>query len=146
MSKISQELHAGEKISKEFSMHPLDSFSTYVIGGILILIVIGIPLIIVSELMRRGHKYYLTNERIIHQYVFLSKKTSTVFYDKVQDVRLTQGLIERIFGLGKIHVNTAGTHTTEIVFKGVKNPAEIKRIIERHVMEKKRMVVQGRPV
>ena len=57
-------------------------------------------------------------------------------YNKLQDVHFTQGLIERMLGIGKIHLNTAGTHMMEIVFKGVKNPIKIKRLIESNMMKK----------
>lgn len=142
MSGISEELHTGEKIQKEFGIHPLEYLVVYIIGLILtltmFLAIIGIPLIIIAEFVRRGHKYYLTDQRVIHQFTFLSRKTSTVLYDKIQDIHFTQGIIERIFGIGKVHINTAGTHLVEIIFVGVQDPVNVKRMIESHMMKKKK--------
>ena len=140
MSGISEEMHDGEKIEKEFGIHPLQYFWLYLIGAIFILTIqgafIGIPLIIIVELMRRGNKYYITDKRVIHQFTFISRKTSAALYDKIQDIHFTQGCLERIFGIGKVHINTAGTHLVEIVFAGVQNPVNIKRMIEEHMIKK----------
>ena len=135
---IGEELHKGEKIEKELGIHPLEYLGFYVLGIVLALTVvgaiIGIPIIIITELIRRGNKYYITDKRIIHQFTFLSRKTSSAFYDKIQDIHFTQGVSERIFGIGKIHINTAGTHLIEIVFKGVQNPISVKRMIENNMI------------
>lgn len=135
---IGEELHKGEKIKKELGIHPLEYSGFYVLGIVLALTVvgaiIGIPIIIITELIRRGNKYYITDKRIIHQFTFLSRKTSSAFYDKIQDIHFTQGVSERIFGIGKIHINTAGTHLIEIVFKGVQNPISVKRMIENNMI------------
>lgn len=142
MTEISEELHKGEKIEKEFSPHPLAYLGHYIFGGflglftIMLLAIPGIIYILIIEGIRRGNKYYITDKRVIHQFTFLSRKTSSVMYDKLQDVHFTQGLIERIFGIGKVHLNTAGTHLVEIVFKGLPNPVNVKRIIEHHMMKK----------
>jgi uncharacterized membrane protein YdbT with pleckstrin-like domain len=144
MSGISEELHQREKIEKEFSPHPLAYLGHYIFGGLLCLLTItliaipGILYILIIEGIRRGNKYYITNKRVIHQFTFLSRKTSSAMYDKLQDVHFTQGLIERIFGIGKVHLNTAGTHLVEIVFKGIQNPVNVKRMIEDHMMKKEK--------
>ena len=127
-------LHKGEKIQKEITPHPLSYLGYYILGGLFIfLYFIGIFIILIVELVRRGHKYYITNERLIHQFTFISRKTSSIRYDKIQDIHLTQGLLERIFKIGKIYINTAGTTFIEMVFKGVKSPAYVKRIIEENI-------------
>lgn len=136
---IGEELHKGEKIEKVFGIHPLAFLWIYIFGGLISLTIIGaifgIPLIILAEFYRRGNKYYITDKRVIHQFTFLSRKTSSVFYDKIQDVHFTQGLIGRIFGIGNVHINTAGTHLIEIIFKGIQDPVNVKRMIENRMMK-----------
>lgn len=140
---LSEELHKGEKIEKQFSPHPLAYFGHYVFGGILTLATIfllgipGIIYIVIVELIRRGNKYYITNERIIHEFTFLTRKISSALYNKIQDLYFTQGILGRIFGIGTIHINTAGTHLIEIKFKGIPNPMAVKRSIEHKMMKKK---------
>ena len=109
----------------------------YIIGIFFIFIFfIGILIIILVELIRRGNTYYITNKRVIHEFTFLSRKISSTTYDKIQDIHMTQNLIERIFGIGTIHINTAGTHFIEIKFKGIKEPISIKRLVETHYIKK----------
>jgi len=139
---IGEEIHKDEKIEKEFSPHPWEYLIHYIIGGFFLFfgiagVILGAIYILVIEGIRRGNKYYITNERVIHQFTFLSRKTSSCLYNKIQDVHFTQTLIERIFGIGKVHINTAGTHIVEIVFKGIKNPVNVKRMVEQHMMKKK---------
>ncbi len=140
---IGEELHKGEKVEKVFSPHPMAYLGHYIFGGFLCLFTIfllaipGITYIWIIEGIRRGNKYYITNKRVIHQFKFISRKTSSTIYNKLQDIHFTQGIIERIFGIGKIHLNTAGTNVVEIVFKGIKNPVGVKRIIEHHMMKKR---------
>lgn len=139
---LAEELHTGEKIEKQFSPHPFAYLGHYIFGGLLCLFTImllaipGILYILIIEGIRRGNKYYITNKRVIHQFTFLSRKTSGVIYNKIQDIHFTQNIIERIFGIGKVHINTAGTHLVEIVFKGIHNPVNVKRMIEKHMMKK----------
>ena len=134
---ITEELHTGEKIIKEIKPSRLYYFLDYVLGFILLFVFfIGILLIILAELMRRANTYYITNKRIIHEFTFLSRKISSTTYNKIQDIHMTQNIIERIFGIGTIHLNTAGTHFIEIRFKGVKDPISVKRLLETYFMKK----------
>ncbi|MDP3728230.1 MAG: PH domain-containing protein [bacterium] len=139
MAGMSEEMHMGEKIEKEFSPSPWEYLGWYILGGFLLFawIIPGVIVILIAEGIRRGNKYYITNKRVIHQFTFLSRKTSSAQFDKLQDVHFTQNIIERIFGIGKVHMNTAGTHLVEIVFKGVQNPVNVKRMVEHNMMRKK---------
>ena len=139
MAGMSEEMHKGEKIEKEFSPSPWEYLGWYILGGFFLFafIIPGVIIILIAEGVRRGNKYYITNKRVIHQFTFLSRKTSSTQFDKLQDVHFTQNIIERIFGIGKVHMNTAGTHLVEIVFKGVQNPVNVKRMVEHNMMHKK---------
>jgi len=136
---ISEELHTHEKILKQLTPSRWAFWGLYLIG-ILSIVLLGLGLIIIlfTELIRRGTKYYLTDKRIIHEYQFLVRKTSSTLYEKIQDMHFTQGIIERIVGIGTIHINTAGTTFIEITLRGIQNPVPIKRLIEEQMMKKHR--------
>ena len=124
-------MHRGEKILKEMTPSRWAYLGFYLFGAILIVFMgIGLLIIIITELVRRGNKYYVTDKRVMHDFTFLSRKVSSAMYEKIQDIHFTQGIIERIVGIGTIHINTAGTTFIEIKFKGVENPVSVKRIIE----------------
>ena len=140
-SLIQEDLHKGEKIEKEAMPDVWAYLSHWIGGGIICLLTIfllaipGIIYIVIANLVRKGNKYYVTNKRVIHEFTFLSRKISSTSYDKIQDVHLTQGLIERMFNIGTIHINTAGSHNIEVIFKGVKHPRAIRNQIEKHIVK-----------
>ena len=143
---VDEELGKNEKILQVTEPHQLSYIGQYfsvVLIGLFFLglfsalfgIVIMLLGTLLVELVRRNNKYYVTNKRIIHDFTFyfLMRKMSNAFYDKLQDLHLTQGLIERLFDLGTLSFNTAGSHVIEIKFKGIKNPTFTKKLIEEHL-------------
>ncbi len=134
-----EDLHKGEKIEEQTMPDAWAYLNHWIVGGFLCIITLflfaipGIIYIVIADQVRKGNKYYITNKRVIHEFTFLSRKVSGTFYDKIQDVHLTQNLIERMFNIGTIHINTAGSHNIEVVFKGVKHPRAIRKHIEKHI-------------
>jgi len=65
-----------------------------------------IPLAIIGFLLvesyRRGHRYFLTNYRIITVKKFISREVREIMYDKITDIYIDQGLLGRIFNYGTI--------------------------------------------
>lgn len=61
--------------------------------------VIGLAL---TEFYRRGHRYYITNYRVIMKKGFISKEEREVVYDKITDLYIHQGLLGRIFNYGTV--------------------------------------------
>ena len=136
-SSIQGDLQKGEKIEKQIIPNVWDYLHHWIIGGFLCLFYIfpGVIYIIVANLVRKGNKYYITNKRVIHEFTFLSRKVSGTSYDKIQDIHLTQNLIERLFKIGTIHMNTSGSQKVEVSFKGIEHPRAIKNHIDKHLMK-----------
>jgi len=134
---ISEEMRKGEKVLKEIKPSHW-AFLIWYIMGIVFLPVLGIGLvvIIIALLVRSGTTFYITDERVIYELTFLSRKISSATYDKIQDLHFTQGILGRIAGFGTIHINTAGTFFVEIKFFGVNNPVSVKRMIEEHMVKR----------
>ena len=130
---ITEEIHKNEKIIKTIKPSRWTYLSAYLIGILTFWFFLGIIFIVIAELLRRANTYYITSKRLIHEYTLLSRKTSSTSYDKIQDLHTTQNIIERIVGIGTIHINTAGTHFIEIKFKGVPDPFSVKRMIDARV-------------
>ena len=91
--------------------------------------VIGILFLISAEILRSANRYYITTTRVVHEYKLFSRKRSSATYRHIQDLHATQSILERLVGIGTLHINTAGTHLTEIKFKGVSKPFYVKSII-----------------
>ncbi len=60
---------------------------------------IGFPLI---EAYRRGHRYFVTNYRIVMIKKFIRKETREIMHDKITDVYINQGILGRIFNYATI--------------------------------------------
>lgn len=143
---IHEDLHEGEKIILETHPHRWVYAAWYAVGVALMSslygIAIGIPylafgaflgllVIILAGFLRRADKYYVTDKRVIHEYRLVTRKVSSAFYNKIQDLQFTQNIFERLMGIGTVHMNTAGGAEVEITFKGI--TPQVKRIIEEHM-------------
>lgn len=86
----------------------------------------------IAEAARRVEYFELRREGVARGFSFFSRGETLARYERIQDISVTQSVWDRIFGIGTVTVNTAGSSKPEIVFHGVKNPDALKkRILER---------------
>ena len=124
---IKDDLQTGEKIEYQTNPSPWNYLGRYIIGFFLAIF----PLFL-FEWNRRSHNYYLTNKKIICEYTWLSRKMTSINYGNIRDIHLKQGLVQRIFGIGDVYIDTSGGSGMEMVVKGIKDPREFKRKIGLH--------------
>lgn len=86
-----------------------------------------------AELARIGHRYSLTDQKVIKEEGIFSKAFKSVRYDQITDTTLEMNFTERMFSLGDIAISTAGTTGYEVVLKGLNDPREIKSMIEQQM-------------
>ncbi len=55
---------------------------------------------------------------------FLNRKSDTISYDRITDVTLSKPVLQRIFGTGTIHINTAGSTHQVFSISYIENPEE----------------------
>ncbi|RLI10765.1 hypothetical protein DRO33_05300 [Candidatus Bathyarchaeota archaeon] len=91
---------------------PLSSLGPFTVAG-------GILGLFVVEAMRRGHKYYITNRRIIMSKEFISKSERYVYYEDITDVVPEKGLLGRVFNFGNIIIATASGIGTGVDLAGL---------------------------
>src|SRR3989344_5130594 len=106
-----------EHVIRKFHPHPL-RFLGFYFGGFVLSAVsfyvskemfwVGILIIIVGEITRRAETYYITDLGVSREYRFLSTSRQFAEYRRIQNVEVSQSLIENIFGIGNIHFDTAG--------------------------------------
>ena len=82
-------------------------------------------------------KVSVTNNDILVERGLLRKNRKELALDKVRTVEVDQDFIERIFGVGKVRVFTAGDKP-EIVVEGLPDPNKIRELIKKiqHGLEK----------
>jgi hypothetical protein len=78
----------------------------------------------------RQKKYTLTNHRIIVQRGIIKRKKSFIHYDKIQDIVVSQSLVDRLFSAGDMEV-FGGHEGTTLILEDIPNPLEVENMINR---------------
>ena len=74
-------------------------------------------------------RYFITNYRVIKRTGLFSKKLVYVQYDKIQDVKISKNIGERMMDMGDIYIDTSGGPDIEMVLLDVPDPEKIQRMI-----------------
>ena len=82
-------------------------------------------------------RYALSEDRLFLRKGFLNIKQDEIVLYRVRDLRVTQNLWQRIFGVGTIHVVSTDKSIPELFIKNVKQPFEVKELIHTTVEELK---------
>jgi len=77
----------------------------------------------IRQVKRRLITLTIAGDRLRYEAGLLSKTTRTMELAKVQDVRVDQTLVERLFDIGDLSLETAG-ETSRIVIKSIDRPQE----------------------
>jgi uncharacterized membrane protein YdbT with pleckstrin-like domain len=70
----------------------------------------------------------VTNERVILKTGIISRTSEEMKISSIETVEIIQGVIGRIFGFGTIKVTGRGI--SDLVFKKINDPMDVKRKIE----------------
>ena len=106
---------------------PIIILSFFTFGLALIL---GLPsYLFIKFFYKKSYVYILTNKRIIAHLGFFNKKTISIDYKNITDVYVKQNLIDRIFKIGHVFINTAGSVNRELILKYIQDPQKTVNII-----------------
>lgn len=89
----------------------------------------GRPSLPLSVIARITTRYKLTNERLIVTHGFVSKRVEEIELYRVNDVSMKQSVMERMFGLGDVRLETTDASTPEPQMKDIKAPERVKDIV-----------------
>ena len=129
MSYIQDSLSAGERIEGLFKLHWFAWVPMY-LWLILGLVTFGLTcLIALYEFLRlKFTEQGVTNKRVVLKRGIISRKTEEMKLASIETVEINQGVWGRIFGFGTVKVTGRGI--SDVVFKGIADPMEVKRQIE----------------
>ncbi len=134
-------LQRGESVKTFCRPSPWQYSAWYVLGVLLMpFMFLGLPVIIIAELHRRGNRFYVTSDRVIREFRFLSRNTEEATFDLVTDISIDQSLVARSLNLGNVNINTASGEVIE--FTGVKNPKNLKNILTKSKHRERNSVQQ----
>ncbi|MFH1587124.1 MAG: PH domain-containing protein [Candidatus Diapherotrites archaeon] len=130
---------------------PLISFLASV-GGIVLLLA-GFALLAIAflafafirfmNLLMRT--YYIYDDTIVYNEGFLTKVNSFIPIENLADSEITQSLWDKIFGLYDVKISCQGA-THEILFKNMKNGAQMEKSIDGLIAKSKSLVGTGKKV
>ncbi len=87
------------------------------------------------DLLRRfATLYVVSDQRLRVRRGILSRNEQTARFERVQNVSISQSLIDRMLRVGAVEFDTAGTDQTDsdFNFAGISNPQELVRIVAQH--------------
>ncbi|MDO4815742.1 MAG: PH domain-containing protein [Bacillota bacterium] len=82
-------------------------------------------------------RYALSEDRLFLRRGFLNIKQDEIVLYRIRDLRVTQNLWQRIFGVGTVHVVSTDKSIPQLDIKNVKQPFEVKELIHKTVEELK---------
>jgi hypothetical protein len=74
-------------------------------------------------------RYKLTNERLIIEHGFVRRRVEQIDLFRVHDVDYRQGIMERVFGLGDIGIETTDATAPDVKLVDVKDPNRVKDLV-----------------
>ena len=86
-------------------------------------------------LKRMATRYAITNRRLHIRRGILSRNIEETRLDRVQDVRVKQGLGQRLIGVGTVDFGTSAESGAGFRFEGIANPDHVARQIDRVIHE-----------
>lgn len=81
--------------------------------------------------------YKLTQDKLMVETGFLSKKEEEIRLYRIMDLTLNRPIGQRLWGLGTIHCCTADKSSPEFDIKCIKNPVQVKNMLSDMVEEQR---------
>ncbi len=115
----------------------------FILFGVFVLrsvaaVVMGIIFFLFVDKLRRSHRYIIDDTHLRIEYRFLSRSEVTIPYHQIQNIRIEQSIVDRPLHIGMVFVDTAGTHSEEIVLNEVYYPEKVKELIEKKMNSNKK--------
>jgi hypothetical protein len=119
----------------------------YYAGGpalLWIILILGPALIVFGRLgySRWTIKYRLTTQRLFHTYGLLVQRVDEMELVRMDDVTLEQNLIERIFDVGTLIIDSTDKSEPRKYLKGITRPREVKEFIRNYAAQLRQGLVR----
>jgi uncharacterized membrane protein YdbT with pleckstrin-like domain len=75
-------------------------------------------------------KYTITDRRVFVRHGLVSINEQTARLERVQDLTLHQTLFDRLFGVGTLQIDTAGSEGGPLEFKALTEPTRVREILD----------------
>jgi uncharacterized membrane protein YdbT with pleckstrin-like domain len=129
MGYIQDSLSNGEEVRDLFKLHWFAKM-WMILWIVLAIPTIGITLLFAlwEWLKLRSIEQGVTNKRVILKRGIISRKTEEMKVASIETVEIIQGVMGRLFGYGDVKVTGRGI--SDVLFKKINDPMDVKRKIE----------------
>jgi uncharacterized membrane protein YdbT with pleckstrin-like domain len=86
--------------------------------------------ILVGLIKRIATTYSITNQRLHIKRGIVARKIQQTRIERVQNVNISQSVLQRILQVGKVDFDTAGTDDSDFSFDGVAQPEKVMAAVE----------------
>ena len=135
MSYIDESLVEGEVLIHRARVSWWSQFPLVLLGMVTFVIVIGLVFLAMAWIRVRSTELAITNRRVIAKTGFVKRHTVEINLDKVEALKVEQGLWGRFLNFGTIFISGAGTSV-----------APIRDIADPLVFRRKFMEATNRPI
>jgi uncharacterized membrane protein YdbT with pleckstrin-like domain len=104
----------------------------WVVGAVAAVFAVAIVVGIVRRAMTT---YTITDQRLAINHGLLSRDVHETRLERVQNVNSSQSLFQRLLRIGTVDFDTAGSADYGFAFRGVSNPHQIARTVDRALHE-----------
>jgi uncharacterized membrane protein YdbT with pleckstrin-like domain len=103
--------------------------------AVVVAVIIAGLTLVVGYLRRVSTKYLITTQRLRISRGIVRRSVQETRLDRVQNVNYQQSVLDRIFGVGSVDFDTAGTDDSEFRFEWVNRPEEVVRAVDQAIHE-----------
>jgi uncharacterized membrane protein YdbT with pleckstrin-like domain len=135
MSYIDESLVEGETLIHRARVSWWSQFPLVLLGVVTLVIVVGLVFLVMAWIRVRSTELAITNRRVIAKTGFVRRHTVEINLDKVEALKVEQGLWGRFLNFGTIFISGAGTSV-----------APIRDIADPLVFRRKFMEATNRPI
>ena len=99
---------------------------------LLALLAVAVALLLARYVRWTTTNFVVTNERLIHREGIIAKKGIEIPLDRVQTIRFSQTVFERMIGAGDLLIESAG-ETGQNTFTDIRKPSVVQNVIYREI-------------
>lgn len=125
MSYIDDSLIEGERIIHRARVSWWSQFGLVLLGIVTLVAVIGLFFLAAAWIKVRSTEIAITNRRVIAKFGFVKRHTVEINLDKVEALRVEQGVLGRVLNYGDIFISGAGTSVAPI--RNIADPLVFRR-------------------
>jgi uncharacterized membrane protein YdbT with pleckstrin-like domain len=114
VSYIDESLVAGETILHRGRVSWWSQFGLVLLGVVTLIAVVGLVFLIWAWIRVRSTELAITNRRIIAKFGFVKRHTVEINLEKVESLRVEQGVWGRILNFGTIFISGSGSSVAPI--------------------------------